>query len=448
MAAAYLAPLCAVPCAPPLSVPLNVPCPYACTPLYAAPVMTVWRNAHDRGRVLPLPSRTDAGRDVDTNVPPRTAHGRGPREDGRGTAALRAAVRDRRVRDLGPGAAVLAAARSRGRPRSAGTPHGVVARGGGDRPGLYAPLGVDRRTGEAAAPGGTAGARRGHDHGQLGRLHLGRGRGPRRGGLARLLHQSARDDPAGGRAAQGTAAGSAVGCGRRRRDRRGGHLGRVRAAAVDLAGAGVLVRHVRPGQEEGRPGRPGVARGGDDGAVPARSWLPAVAGRDRRVDVHRARHGPRSLARLGGAGHGRAAGAVRRVRHPRTADDARAAPVPHAGAPAGPGRRVLPRGHVAGAVGRVRAGVDGAGHPDVGRAAHGPPHTRTYGRTARGGATSFAGQRARRGGVLRRAAGPTRRCPSTRSGPRPPSRRPARRRPGPRGSSPRCPRGPARASRR
>ncbi len=66
--------------------------------------------------------------------------------------------------------------------------------------------------------------------------------------------------------------------GRHRVRGRGGAGRRLRAPAVDLPGAGVLVRHVRPGEEDGQPGRAGVAGRGDGDPVPARAGVPAVAG--------------------------------------------------------------------------------------------------------------------------------------------------------------------------
>ena len=196
---------------------------------------------------------------------------------GRARAApARDRVRSRRLRDVGPRPALLAAARRR---RATGDPvppdrlvpgAGRAAAAGPASPRLVA---FDRPA--AHAPAAHRGGRA--DRGQLGRLHLGREQRPRGGGRARLLHQP---DPVG--AARRDRAARAAGrgpVGRRRsgRGRRAGPRGRVRSPALGLADPGGQLRHVRVAQEADRLRRPGDAHGGVGGADPGRRRLPALA---------------------------------------------------------------------------------------------------------------------------------------------------------------------------
>ena len=135
-----------------------------------------------------------------------------------------------------------------------------------------------------------------HDHLQLGHLHLRRQQRPGGRDLARLLHQPARDG-ADGRVHPGRAAAAApvVGDGRRDPGRRGADPG-LRAAAVGGAGAGVLVRHLRAGQEvrQRRRGREPRPRDDPDRAV--RGGVPRLAGRHRPLQLRLARRRPRAAA--------------------------------------------------------------------------------------------------------------------------------------------------------
>ena len=135
------------------------------------------------------------------------------------------------------------------------------------------------------------------DLGELGHLHLRRELRRCGGDLARLLHQPAGHHRARrGRAARAAAAG-AVGGGRHRRaGRRRAHR-RLRTAAVDRPHPGLLLRHLRPGEEAGQHGRAGVAGRGDLGAVRARAGLPAGAPGARRLRPS-PRHGPGHAALL------------------------------------------------------------------------------------------------------------------------------------------------------
>ncbi len=196
-------------------------------------------------------------------------------------AAHRSAERLRGIRDVGPRPALLAAAEAFRGGRDPGPPDGVVPRRRRHRPAGDAPLGLGGRVAAATAPTGTDHGRRGVHHGQLGRLHLGREQRTRGRGLARLLHQPARHHRHGRAPAEGTAAAGAVGGGRRLPRRRARPDDRLRPAALDLPLPGLLLRHVRPGEEEGQPGRAGVAGRRDRGPVPARAGVSAVAGRRR-----------------------------------------------------------------------------------------------------------------------------------------------------------------------
>ena len=63
----------------------------------------------------------------------------------------------------------------------------------------------------------------------------------------------------------------------------------LRPAAVDRAGPGVLVRHLRAGQEEGERGRGGEPGRRDAGGVAGRARLHRLPDGDRRLDVRRRR---------------------------------------------------------------------------------------------------------------------------------------------------------------
>ena len=225
-----------------------------------------------------------------------------------------------------------------------------------------APLGLDRRAAAAAAHGwaliAVAAAVISVNWG----LYIwARQQRPRRRGLARLLHQPAGHHRHRASCCCGAAAARAVGGGRRRRGGRGRAGGRLRQPAVDLAHARLLLRHVRAGEEEGRPGRPGVAGRRDRRPVPARARLPAVA-RARAATARSRAEGAGHAALLAATGVVTAlplvcfgAAAIRRA-----AVHAGAAAVPGAGLPVPARRPVLPRGDAARAVGRLRPGVAGA----------------------------------------------------------------------------------------
>lgn len=205
---------------------------------------------------------------------PSTGAGRsqGRAREGRQRAADRVPERRRGIRAVGARPDVLAAAQAVRRHGDPRPPHGVVPGCRRDRAAGDAALGLDRRAGPHTPQTGPRGHRGGGHQRQLGRLHLGREQRSGRRGLTRLLHQPAGHHRDGCPAARRTAAPRPVG---RRRHRRGGRAGpdrRIRQAAVDLADAGLLLRGVRTGQEEGESRRTGVARGRDGGAVPAGCW--------------------------------------------------------------------------------------------------------------------------------------------------------------------------------
>ena len=172
--------------------------------------------------------------------------------------APRVPARGRGLRDLGRVPALLAAARAgRGR-RDPGPPDPLVDDHHGTAGARARPVDALHRA-VRRTPHPTAADRgRGGHRVQLGHVHLRRQHRPRGRGVAGLLHQPAghrahgRADPAR------DAARGAVGGARHRRRRRGGADRRLRAAAVDRAGPGLLLRHLRPGQEAGQ------LRGGRD----------------------------------------------------------------------------------------------------------------------------------------------------------------------------------------
>lgn len=327
------------------------------------------------------------GRGRAGGVQGRAAH----RSGVQGRAAHRSAERLRGVRHVGPRPPLLAAPRTRRSHRDPRPPHGVVARHRRDRAAGDTALGLGRRTAAAAAQTGTGRGRGDCDHHQLGRLHLGREHRPCGGGIPRLLHQPARHHRDGRAAPEGTAAARPVG-GSRYRLRRGSRADhRVRAAAVDLPLPRLLLRDVRAGEEEGQSGWSGITGRGDRDPVPARAGVSAVAGGAGRPGVRHRGCRARGAAGRDRCGDGGAARLLRGGGDPRTAVDARAAPVPGTRAAVPARRPVLPRGHARRAVGRVRAGVGRAVTADVGRAADVTP-----------GAADSAGGRGCRGGRGRR----------------------------------------------
>ena len=138
---------------------------------------------------------------------------------------------------------------------------------------------------------------------------------------------------------------------------------RLRPAAVDRADPGAHLRQLRAVQEAGeRPGHrePDLR---DDGDRPGRPRLSRLADLARR-SPNFADHGPGHVLLLMSAGIVTAVPLVllRRRRDPGAAGDARAAAVPHPDPAVRARRPVLPRGHAGRSLGRLRAGVGGAGH--------------------------------------------------------------------------------------
>jgi hypothetical protein len=161
-----------------------------------------------------------------------------------------------------------------------------------------------------------------------GHLHLRRHERAGRRDLARLLRQPHRHRPA--RACWSSASGcaGAVGGARRRRGRRARAHRRERPAAVDRAPAGVLVRRLRPAEEDGRRRRRRGARDRDGGAAAGGGAVRRGPRRHRRGDLRQRGPRPRRAAGAVRARHGRAAAGLRRRGVPHPADDARAAAVP------------------------------------------------------------------------------------------------------------------------
>ena len=206
-------------------------------------------------------------------------------------------------------------------------------------------------------------ARGRRDLGQLGRLHLGRQQRPGRRDVARLLHQPAGHRADGRLHPRRAPAAPAVDRHRHRRLRscRRAHA-RLRATAVGRAGAGVLAS-----APTGWPrSRPTSAR---SRASPSRRWS---SRRSRRrtsswlvasgaVQLRRHGLGHALLLTTTGHRHRDPAPALRRRRDPASRWCARAAAVPRADHPVRPRRLLLPRGHAARPLGRLRPGVARAG---------------------------------------------------------------------------------------
>src|SRR4051794_28186682 len=184
---------------------------------------------------------------------------------------------------------------------------------------------------------------------------------PRRGDVARLLHQPAGQRAPRRRGARRAAPDAAVG-GAGHRD--GGGAGtdrRVRAPALGRADPGVLVRQLRPGEEEGERRGGGEPGDRDHGGVPGGHRLRAVPCRHRRLDLRHPWAAARRPGRRDRAGHGAAAALLRRRGHPDPAEHARVDAVPHPHRAVRPRVGGLRRADAADALARLRVDLAGAG---------------------------------------------------------------------------------------
>ena len=267
----------------------------------------------------------------------------------------------RGVRAVGWVPSLLAASRARRRDRDPRAPGAVVGDHHG-APGLAAAAHPAVPRPVLAAPDVRAPGPRGiRDHVQLGDVHLRRQQRQGRGDLTGLLHQPA-GHGADGRLHPGREAASpAVGRHGCRGGRRGRADARLRPAALGGAGAGVLVRHLRAGQEVGerRCGR--EPHPGDDAHRAVRGGVHRLAGGHRPLQLRLARRRPRPASEQHRHRHGDPADLLRRGRDPGVHGDAGTAAVPRADHPVRPRRPLLPRGHADRPLGRLHARVGGVG---------------------------------------------------------------------------------------